>query len=229
MLKDIVIFLGPPGSGKGSLSQLFVKRLGWVQLSTGNLCREHIAHQTEIGKQIDFAIKSGKLITDSLIIDMVQDWMLAHDQGVSVVILDGFPRTVAQADALQKLLTEKYPNIRVSIIQLVLPQEKIVERLASRRICGNNKCQAVYSLAKDSQHKPKKDMECDLCCSALIRRADDEEESIQQRLKLHYENEQALLEYYKKINQPITTCNVDQPLENVYQQLLNIMGYNPHD
>ena len=68
--KSIFIFLGPPGSGKGSLSQFCVKRLGWQQLSTGNLCREHIARQTEIGKQIDFAIKSGKLISDSLIIEM---------------------------------------------------------------------------------------------------------------------------------------------------------------
>ena len=73
--KDIVIFLGPPGSGKGSLSQLCVKRLGWHQLSTGNLCREHIARGTEIGTQIDFAIKSGKLIADSLILEMVHDWL----------------------------------------------------------------------------------------------------------------------------------------------------------
>lgn len=224
MLKDIVIFLGPPGSGKGSLSQLCVKRLGWVQLSTGNLCREHIAGQTEIGKQIDFAIKSGKLITDSLIIQMVQDWMLTHSKDVSVVILDGFPRTVAQAEVLQKLIASTSEKSNVSIINLVLDQEKIIERLANRRICENNKCQAVYSLLNQSKHKPKINMVCDECSSTLICRADDKEESIRQRLKLHYENEHMLLDFYKKNNQQIIVCDVAQPLENVYQQLLSIMG-----
>lgn len=224
MLKDIVIFLGPPGSGKGSLSQLCVKRLGWVQLSTGNLCRQHIADQTEIGKQIDFAIKSGRLITDSLIIDMVQDWLLTQSKVVTVVILDGFPRTVAQAEALHRLLVEKYDNLRVAIINLTLQQEKIVERLANRRICQNNKCQAVYSLTDHSKHKSKQHMVCDECSSPLIRRADDEEESIRQRLKIHYEHETALIDFYNKIGQQVITCNVEQPLESVYQQLISIMG-----
>lgn len=224
MLKDIVIFLGPPGSGKGSLSQLCVKRLGWVQLSTGNLCREHIAHQTEIGKQIDFAIKSGKLITDSLIIQMVQDWMLTHSEDVSVVILDGFPRTVAQAEVLQKLLAESSSKSNLSIINLVLDQEKIIERLANRRICENNKCQAVYSLSNQSRHMPKRHMICDECSSNLMRRTDDEEESIRQRLKLHYENERMLMDFYQKNNQQVIACDVAQSLESVYQQLLSIMG-----
>lgn len=224
MLKDIVIFLGPPGSGKGSLSQLCVKRLGWVQLSTGNLCREHIAHQTEIGKQIDFAIKSGKLITDSLIIRMVQDWMLTHSKDVSVVILDGFPRTVTQAEVLQKLIADTSSESNLSIINLVLDQEKIIERLANRRICENNTCQAVYSLSSQSKHMPKKDMICDECSGALIRRADDEEESIRQRLKLHYENERMLIDFYQKNDQQIIACDVARSLESVYQQILSIMG-----
>ncbi len=94
--RSIVIFIGPPGAGKGSLSQLCVKELGWAQLSTGNLCRYHITEQTELGKQIDLAIKSGKLISDGVIVDMVDKALPETFKQSPIVILDGFPRTVAK-------------------------------------------------------------------------------------------------------------------------------------
>src|SRR5438105_2140053 len=104
---NIFIFLGPPGSGKGSVSRLCIKDLGWVQLSTGNLCRKHIAKQTEIGKEIDFAIKSGKLVSDDLITNMVLEWFQKDFDDSHTVILDGYPRTIMQAQAFTKLFDKQ--------------------------------------------------------------------------------------------------------------------------
>ncbi len=100
--KDIYIFIGPPGSGKGYIIPSMCKKVWLESISTGNLCRKHIAEQTEIGKQIDFAIKSGKLVSDSLIIAMVKNGCLANADQFDAVILDGFPRTIAQAQALHE-------------------------------------------------------------------------------------------------------------------------------
>ena len=93
-IERIVLFVGPPGSGKGTLSQKCVQELGWKQISTGDLCRAHIANETEIGKKIDFAIKSGKLVDDGLISQMVFEWFSEQKNGPHTVILDGYPRTV---------------------------------------------------------------------------------------------------------------------------------------
>ena len=104
LVRDIIVFIGPPGSGKGTLSGLCVKELGWVQISTGNLCRKHIADKTKIGQEIDFAIKSGKLVSDNLITDMIIDWFKHVGDQVRTVVLDSYPRTVAQAQALTSFL-----------------------------------------------------------------------------------------------------------------------------
>ena len=103
---NIVIFLGPPGSGKGSLSNLAIKNMGFNQISTGNLCRHHIANATDIGKQIDVIIKAGKLISDELITNMVFDWLGQQVDKFSPIILDGYPRTVNQAIALEAFVKE---------------------------------------------------------------------------------------------------------------------------
>ena len=117
--KSVFIFIGPPGSGKGTLSHLCVSSLRWVQLSTGNLCRKHIAEQTEIGKQIDFALKSGKLVSDSLINAMVHDWFSMTIQEADNIILDGYPRTVAQAEALHEYLQKNLSHVDVQVIRFL--------------------------------------------------------------------------------------------------------------
>jgi adenylate kinase len=221
--KNIVIFLGPPGSGKGSLSQLCVKRLGWHQLSTGNLCREHIARGTDIGKQIDFAIKSGKLIADSLILEMVDEWLekMASQTAVEPVsvIFDGFPRTVAQAHALHDLV-EAYGQNQLKLIRLLLSDEEVLNRLVARSICKNDKCQRVYSLHTHSSLQPKKPMMCNECESPLIRRTDDEEVSIYERLRIYHHHENELLEFFTRVKKPVQTIEAHMPLEDVYTQFL---------
>ncbi len=226
MKQDIVIFLGPPGSGKGSLSQHCVEKLGWQQLSTGNLCRDHIARGTDIGNEIDFFIKSGKLISDSLILAMVQEWLAEHTtKESSAVIFDGFPRVVSQARALQEQLAG-FKNLRLFVVRLVLSDQEVMHRLLARSICQNNRCQRVYSLHPSSEHQPGKAMTCDECQSPLIKRLDDESGAIKERLRCHYEHEQELLDFYKTIGHPVITIEAHVPLNKVYNELVSKIGYS---
>lgn len=216
--KEIYIFIGPPGAGKGSLSQWCMQKLGWQQLSTGALCRKHIADQTTIGKQIDFAIKSGKLIADTLITDMVTEWLIdnvGHDK--TPVILDGFPRTVVQAEALDHLIKTQLTDCTLKVVKLSLPDEIIVQRLAGRLICQNKDCQAVYSVIEGSDLAPKRPMICDVCSSSLVRRIDDDATAIRERLKVYHEHEQKLLDYYHNNGHKFYELDVDKPLEKVFE------------
>jgi adenylate kinase len=228
--KDIFVFLGPPGSGKGSLSQWCVKRLGLVQFSVGNLCRQHVADNTQIGKQIDFFIKSGKLITDSLIIQMVDEWLREQIKESKAIILDGFPRTVAQAAALHRLLQlPSFESIRLNIIKMNISDASIIERLSGRLICESKTCQTVYSFHTDSPLKPRYDMTCDECLSLLVRRVDDKATAIAQRLVTYHQHERELLDFYVTVDQKVYNFDVELPLEQVYDQFLTIMDSSLHD
>lgn len=223
MNRNILILLGPPGSGKGSLSRLAIKKMGWQQLSTGNLCRQHIEAQSEIGKKIDFTIKSGKLISDSLIINMVNEWLQLQAIDFNTVIFDGFPRTVAQAVALDNLLNTSFNSIKQSVVKLDITDDVVLERLCARTICGNTDCQAVYSLQKDSELKPLYETMCDECGFSLKKRSDDEERAIKERLKIYYQHENELLKYYLSIGHEVKRLNVEQSLDRVYNNLLKVL------
>ncbi len=220
---DLVILLGPPGAGKGSLAGLCISALGWKQLSTGNLCRKHIAEQTEIGKQIDFAIKSGKLVSDSLVTGAVEDWLETSIGGARAVILDGFPRTVAQARSLHELIEKKRDSLKLKVVRLSVSDDTVVARLCNRYICANIECQAVYSLGNGSVLHPKVAMICDQCGCSLIRRKDDNEESVKERLKIYHKHEQDLLNFYIQTNQSIAEFNVERPLHDIFEDFKNIM------
>ncbi|MFC1845745.1 adenylate kinase family protein [Candidatus Dependentiae bacterium] len=222
--KTVFIFIGPPGSGKGSLSKMCVHELGWKQLSTGDLCRKHITKGTEIGKQIDFAIKSGKLVTDDLIVEMVDEWLEECFAADECVILDGFPRTVPQAEALGKLMKSKFNATELTIARLLIEDDQVVARLSSRYICKNDRCQAVYSLVKGSDLAPKKHMVCDACSEALIRRDDDTEESVRERLKTYHKHENKLIEFYRSEGKDIIEFCVEKPLDAVFDDFKTLMG-----
>ncbi len=221
---EIFILIGPPGSGKGSLSSLCVKKLGWSQLSTGNLCRKHIAEQTEIGKKIDLVIKSGKLIDDSLVTQMVVGWFKEQINRVPVVILDGYPRTVIQADAFDVLLKSTYPDHKISVVRFVISDDAVVKRLGSRYICENKDCQAVYSLASGSSLAPKKTGICDVCSGQLVRRDDDVEESIRKRLHIYHKHEQALIDFYHRVGQSIIEIDADKPIVDIFKYFAGTYG-----
>ncbi len=220
-IRQIVIFLGAPGSGKGTLSRMCVDRLGWKQLSTGDLCRQHVQEGTDIGKEIDFTIKSGKLVRDSLIIEMVAQWLFTQVSGVDqTVILDGFPRTVVQAESFMKMINDSFSHVVVKVYQLVVKDSEIINRLSSRIVCSNKECQAIYSergLNQDVIHIKK----CNICHYDLIKRNDDAVDKIHTRLDNYHYHIGALLKYYQTIGIAIIDIDGNASTENVFEEVLS--------
>lgn len=220
--KKIYIFVGPPGCGKGTLSSACIKELGWAQLSTGNMCRKHILEGTEIGKTIDFIIKSGKLIADNLIVDLVKtelDTALAtHD----VVILDGFPRTKVQANLFFDIVRDQ--SLQVNIIQFVIDYDVLFKRLAHRVVCSNKDCQAVYSMAPGSSLIPHDAGLCDVCHSPLIKREDDMPHVVERRLKDYEKQADQVLEFYKEHDMSVIQLLVDKPIQDVFVTFKKLNG-----
>lgn len=177
-----LILLGAPGSGKGSISENLVKEFGYYHLSTGELLRSEIAKGTTLGKEIDALLKKGQLFPDEKMIPMVK----AELRNKENYILDGFPRTIPQAEAIEDLKIEL-------VISLEVSGSQVVERLSGRRTCP--KCNAGYHI---KYLPPKKAGICDKCGTALIQRADDNPETIKARFKVYYRNTHPLIEYYRK-------------------------------
>jgi adenylate kinase len=216
----IFIFIGPPGAGKGSVSGLCVRQFGWLQISTGNLCRKHIAEQTKIGKEIDLIIKSGRLISDDLISHMVFEWFADNGNNVSGIIFDGYPRTVVQAEAFDTMLRSLFPEMRVRIVLFGLDDNVIVNRLCSRYICQNKECQAIYSLSPHSDLTPIATTLCDLCSGQLGRREDDSEEAVRKRLEIYHRHEQQLIDFYRNNDSEIIELDASRPLKEVFDDFV---------
>lgn len=222
--KNVYIFIGPPGSGKGTLSHLCLKTLGWIQLSTGNLCRKHIVEETEIGKQIDFALKSGKLVSDSLINSMVNEWFTQVIQSHDHIILDGYPRTVGQASAFNEYIKENLDFVTVNVIRFYISDDAVIARVCGRLICQNKECQAVYSLHENSALMPQQKMKCDLCLNDLGRRNDDTIASIRERLDVYHRHEQDLLDFYNSVGLPIREFVAEKSLDVVFEEFKGLIG-----
>lgn len=226
MVSCVYIFIGPPGSGKGSLSSSCEKEFGWKRLSTGDLCRKHISDKTKIGMEIDFSLKSGILVSDNLVTDMVADWVTRLPGEVQAVILDGYPRTVGQAVLFDELIRTRFRSLTLRVIKLSISDESVISRLLNRYICGNTFCQHVYSLVKDSLLAPQVAMTCDVCASRLVKRKDDELGAIQERLRVYYQHAQELTDFYLKAGYPITEFNVERPLREVFEKFKKLMCLN---
>lgn len=221
-LKDIYIFIGPPGSGKGSLSHLCKKTFGWAHLSTGNLCRQHIARMTHIGTQIDTAIKSGKLISDDLMIEMVYQWIQEVAETSQGIILDGFPRTVSQARALDALFSQKkFSDSTVTIVAMNIHDDNVIDRLRTRFVCQNDACQAVYSFLPSQVNQP---LLCQECGNPLTQRVDDKSDVVYERLKTYHHYADDLLEYYRSSLCKMINLNVELPLDTVFQTFIESAG-----
>ena len=186
-----VVLLGPPGAGKGTQAKLLQAEFEACQISTGDILRKAVAEQTALGKKASEYIQRGDLVPDELIIDLVADRLKEKDCEKGFV-LDGFPRTIAQAESLEEIL--KKMNIALDCVLAVrVPQEKIVNRLSARRTCKN--CGALYHLEFDP---PATNNTCDRCGGELFQRQDDEEKTVTARLAV-YENQTApLIQYYRQ-------------------------------
>lgn len=187
----IVIMLGAPGTGKGTIAGILSKELGIPQVSTGDIFRKNISEKTELGRLAESYISNGKLVPDDVTVKLVED-TLKSDEAKDGVILDGFPRTVAQAEALDNILLNSNKKVDITI-NLTTPEEEIIERVINRRICS--KCKRVYNLVLNP---PKQEGICDDCGSELTARADDNEETIKSRLQTYFEQTSPLVDYYDK-------------------------------
>ena len=187
-----LILLGAPGAGKGTVSQLLVEKYGIVQISTGDILRGAVKEGTEIGKKAEEYMKKGDLVPDSVIMGVMEE-RLQQDDCQKGFILDGFPRTIPQAEELDKLL-EKIDMKLDLIVNLEVPEEELLKRLTSRRTCSNSSCQAIYNVISQPT---KVEGVCDKCGSPTIQRDDETEEAIKYRLETYAEKTQPLIDYYK--------------------------------
>lgn len=182
-----LVLMGPPGAGKGTQGEILSKRLGIDTISTGVMLRTAIKEQTEVGKMAEKYINDGKLVPDDVIVKIVKE-RLEKPDCVKGFILDGFPRTTAQAEAL----TESGVKID-KVLSLEVEDEKIVERLSSRREC--RECGAPYNIISN---KPAAEGKCDKCGGDLIQRADDNPDTIKNRLNVYHEQTEPIKAYYEK-------------------------------
>lgn len=184
-----LILLGAPGAGKGTQAEVISEHLSIPTISTGNIIRAALKAQTEMGIKAKEFIDKGLLVPDDVVIGIVKE-RLKEDDCKNGFILDGFPRTVPQAQALDEMGVEID-----KVIDIQVPDEKIVQRLSGRRVCGG--CGTSYHLL---YKKPEKDGVCNLCGAQLVQRVDDKEETILERLKIYHEQTEPLVEFYKAKN-----------------------------
>lgn len=189
-----MIMLGAQGTGKGTVAGILSEKLGIPQVSTGDIFRKHIKEETELGIEANKYIKNGQLVPDDITVPMVAN-RLEEDDAKNGVILDGFPRTIAQAEKLDEMLAKKGNKIDM-VINLTTPRDEIIERILTRRVCSNQACKATYNLV---MHPPKVEGICDKCGAELVQREDDtSEEAIRRRLAIYDEQTSPLVEYYEK-------------------------------
>ena len=186
----IIIMLGAPGSGKGTVAKLLSKTLNLVHISTGDMFREEVQNHTELGMEAQKYMEKGELVPDEITIKMIQG-RIQNSEGV---VFDGFPRNKAQALALNEMLEAQNKKIDLAL-QLNIPDEDIIYRTVKRRTCSNKECGAIYNL---EYRKPKVDGICDLCGSPLTKRADDNEETIKNRLNVYHTRAEEILKFFKE-------------------------------
>ena len=206
-----IVLLGPPGAGKGTHAKVLSQTHGIPHISTGDILRSQIQAGTELGKRARSFIDSGKLVSDDLVVEMIQDRLNRPDVQKGF-ILDGFPRTVDQANALEAMLQASKMPVTL-VLEFATSEAVIVNRLSGRRACP--KCGTNYHIRNIP---PKKEGICDLCGSALIQRKDDKPETIRERLKVYHEQTAPLIEFYKK-RKTLRLVNGDLEIEPLQAEL----------
>lgn len=215
-----IIFLGPPGSGKGTYSSRIGPKYGIPHISTGDIFRAEIKAGTELGKKVEEILKAGGLVPDELTMEVIKK-RLSQPDCRNGFIADGFPRTIAQADALEKIA-------KVDIVlNLVLPDDIIIEKISSRRTCKN--CGNIYNIADISREGirmppmlPKAEGKCDKCGGELIQRSDERPEIIKGRLEVYKKQTQPLIDYYRGKGL-LKDIKVDSPPDEMVSKILEVL------
>lgn len=217
----IIIMLGAPGTGKGTIASILDEKLKIPQVSTGDIFRKLIKEGTELGKIADSYISKGNLVPDDITIKIVEERLKQADVQ-NGIILDGFPRTVKQAEELDKILAQQGKKVDI-VINLSTPEEEIIERIVNRRVCSNQECKTVYNL---KMQPPKNEGKCDKCGCELISRKDDNKETIKSRLDNYFELTSPLVDYYEsqgKIYSAIVSKAINKLGEDVAKDIVDYL------
>ena len=211
-----IIMLGAPGAGKGTQAKQIADKYSIPHISTGDIFRANIKNGTELGKKAKQYMDQGALVPDELTCDLVMD-RIQQDDCKNGFVLDGFPRTIPQAEALDAALGKINEKMDYAI-DVDVPDENIVNRMSGRRACLN--CGATYHLISIP---PKVEGICDRCGSEIVLREDDKPETVQKRLNVYHEQTQPLIDYYK--NQGILkSVDGTQPMDEVFKAIVTILG-----
>ena len=207
-----LILLGAPGAGKGTQAEMLIEQLGIPSISTGNMLREAMANGSELGKQVKSCMESGSLVSDDVILSIVAE-RVAQSDCENGFILDGVPRTLAQAEALDA------KGVRIDHVVSIEIDDAVIEgRMTGRRVC--TKCGATYHIVANP---PKEEGICDHCGSEVVIRKDDAPETVRHRLNVYHESTEVLKDYYAKQNK-LVLVNGDQPIEDANRDILRALG-----
>lgn len=211
-----LILLGPPGAGKGTQASGIVNKYDIPHISTGDIFRKNIKEGTELGNKAKEYMDKGLLVPDELVVDLVKD-RLTKDDCLDGFLLDGFPRTVAQADSLDTELNKLNWNLD-KVINIQVSKEDLIERAVGRRIC--KECGATYHV---KFNPPKKEGICDLCGGELYQRDDDNEETVSKRIEVYQKQTQPLIEYYEEKG-ILANINGEQDIDKVFNDIVDVLG-----
>ncbi len=211
-----IIMLGAPGAGKGTQAKMIAEKYSIPHVSTGDIFRANIKDQTELGMEAKKYMDQGLLVPDELTVKILLD-RVAKDDCKNGYVLDGFPRTIPQAEVLDKAVSELHESIDFAI-NVDVKDENIVKRMSGRRACL--KCGATYHI----EHiPPKKEGICDKCGSELVLRDDDKPETVQKRLNVYHEQTQPLIDYYNKKG-ILKEVDGSQDMKDVFSAIVAILG-----
>ena len=205
-----IIFFGPPGAGKGTQAKILSENQRLPHIDTGSLIREAIKKESELGNKAKGFVEAGKLVPDDLVIALIKE-KLSELKNTSFkgFILDGYPRTIPQAEALENML-DNLKLDKPKIINIQAPENILIKRLSSRRICSNKTCGEIYNLVTKA---PEKEGKCDKCSSDLYQRKDDTEKACTERLNEYRKKTALLEEYYNKQNSLVNINGTRDPYE----------------
>lgn len=211
-----IILLGPPGAGKGTQAKSICNRYSIPHISTGDIFRKNISENTPLGIEAKKHIDRGHLVPDELTIDIVKDRLCQEDCS-NGYLLDGFPRTVKQAEALEEFLISRGENLATALL-IKVPTEFIIDRMTGRRVCPA--CGASYHI---KYNPPVNEGKCDVCGSDIIQRKDDTEATVRERLEVYDMQTEPLIDYYGK-KDLLSIVEGTRAINEVFESICNILG-----
>lgn len=211
-----VVFLGAPGAGKGTQAEVVARRLGLPHVATGDVLREAVRRGTDLGKQVKGYMERGELVPDALVVDLVVD-RLSQPDAAKGAVLDGFPRNIAQAEALDAALARRGDRVDVAIY-LKVSEPELVRRLAARWECGV--CRTPH---QERTSPPKVAGVCERCGGQLVQRPDDRPETVSRRLQVYFEQTAPVLEYYRSRG-ILAEVDGERPIPEVTEQVMVVLA-----